>query len=252
MSVTREYALEMVGGHLIIEAEGQALLLDTGSPVSVGRETTSRFQGREFPVLPRYNGMTTESLSETIGARIDALLGADVLSWFTVDIDPETSRVAFGRDSTMPRAQVVPMKRVGGIPVLKIEVAGKAFPALLHTGATVSCLRGADTRPFPFVGIARDCYPGLGEFATELRRVPLLIGGLAIRLVCGVLPPVLEQALIRVGVCGLVGTDLLRSFRVGWSPGFTELHLLARRVSAGVERFVVPSLTLVGKALARP
>jgi len=49
-----------------------------------------------------------------------------------------------------------------------------------------------------------------------------------------------------------VGTDLLRSFRVGWSPGFTELHLLARRVSAGVERFVVPSLTLVGKALARP
>jgi hypothetical protein len=70
--------------------------------------------------------------------------------------------------------------------------------------------------------------------------------------VCGVLPPVLEQALIRVGVCGLVGTDLLRWFRVGWPPGFTELHLLARRVATGVERFVVPSLTPAGRALAGP
>lgn len=232
------YPLEMVGGHLLIDDEGQTLLLDTGSPVSVGRGTARCFHGREFPVLQRYNGMTTDSLSETIGTHIDALLGTDVLSWFPVDIDPETQRVTFGWQDAMPGAQLVPLMRVGGLPVVEIEMAGKSLRTLLHTGATVSCFPSALTRPFPFAGIARDNYPGLGEFATELRRIPLTLGGLAVKLVCGVLPPVLEHALSRTGISGLVGTDMLRAFRVGWSPGFTELRLLARPG--------VPSLTPAG------
>lgn len=228
MPALHECHLEMVGGHLIIDADEHMFLLDTGSPVSMGRGTTFRFQNREFPVLPRYKGMTTDTLSETIGAHIDAVLGTDVLSWFPVDIDPETHRVAFSWEDLMPGAHAVPLRRVGGLPVVELEVDGKSFHALLHTGATMSCFPSASTRPFPCVGIERDFYPGLGEFASELRRVPLMIGGLAVTLVCGVLPPVLEHALGRVGISGLVGTDVLREFRLGWSLGFTQLRLLAR------------------------
>ena len=224
--VMYEYPVVVLGGHVILRQGDQVLLLDTGSPVSVGQRSTCRFLGRDFPVQSTYNGMTTDQLSETLGTHIDVLLGADVLAQFRVSIDTETCRVAFGDDQWLTGAKVLPLHSVGGIPVVDVTVAGKARRMLLHTGATVSCLRGADTRPYPCTGVARDFYPGLGEFATELRLVPITFGNQVDELECGSLPPVLERALLMVGVHGLVGTNLLRTFKLGWSPGFYEMRLL--------------------------
>ena len=233
-----EYPLEMFGGHLLIRHKRQALLLATGSPVSVGRRTRCRFLGQEFPLELQYNGLTTDQLSEHVGTRIDVLFGADVLARFAVTIDAETSRVVFGDDRGLHRGRVVPVETIGGIPVVDVGLAGRALRMLFHTGATVSCLPGGDTRPYPCVGVARDFYPGLGEFATELRRVPLTFGDQAVGLICGMLPPVLARSLLLVGVHGIVGTNLLQSFKVGWAPGFRELRLLVRPASA--ERLAAP------------
>jgi len=233
-----EYQLEMFGGHLLIRHERQALLLATGSPVSVGPGTQCRFLGRVFPVQLLYNGLTTEQLSELVGTRIDVLLGADVLTEFAVTIDAETNRVVFGDDRGLRRGLAVPLETIGGIPVVDVGLAGRVLRTLFHTGATVSCLPGVDTRPYPVVGVARDFYPGLGEFATELRRVPLTFGDQAVGLICGMLPPILARSMLLAGVHGIVGTNLLQSFKVGWAPGFRELRLLARPASA--ERLAVP------------
>lgn len=233
-----EYPLVMFGGHLLIRHERQMLLLATGSPVSVGRGERCRFLGRKFPVQLRYNGLTTEQLSEHVGTRIDVVLGADVLARFAVTIDAETSRVVFDDERALHRGRGVPLETIGGIPVVDVGLAGRALRTLFHTGATVSCLQGVDTRPYPFVGVARDFYPGLGEFATELRRVPLTFGDQAVGLICGMLPPTLARSLLLAGVHGIVGTNLLQSFKVGWAPGFKELRLLARLASA--ERLAAP------------
>ena len=233
-----EYPLEVFGGHLLIRREGQALLLDTGSPVSIGGQSSCRFLGQEFPVQPRYNELTTEQLSEHLGTRIDVLLGADLLARFAVAIDAETGRVVFGEDRGPHCGRVVPLETIGGIPVVEVGLAGRALRTLFHTGATVSCLHGADMRPYPFVGIARDFYPGQGEFATELRCVPLTFGDQAVGLTCGMLPPILDRSLLLAGLHGIVGTNLLQSFKVGWAPGFRELRLLARPASA--EQLAVP------------
>ena len=238
MARVHEYPLQMFGGHLLIRHKRQALLLATGSPISVGRTTRCRFLGQEFPVQADYNGLTIEQLSEQIGTRIDVLFGADVLARFAVTIDTERSVVVLGDDRGPHRGRVVPVETIGGIPVVDVGLAGRALRMLFHTGATVSCLQCGDTRPYPCVGVARDSYPGLGEFATELRRVPLTFGDQAVGLICGMLPPVLARSLLLVGVHGLVGTNLLQSFKVGWAPGFRELRLQARPASA--ERLVAP------------
>ncbi|HEV8305013.1 MAG TPA: hypothetical protein VGQ25_08640 [Gemmatimonadales bacterium] len=236
--LVHEYALDMFGGHPLIRHDRQALLLATGSPVSVGSRTPCRFLGQEFPVQPQYNGLTAEQLSEHVGTRIDVLLGADVLARFAVTIDAETSRVVFGDERGVPRGRGVPLETIGGIPVVEVGLAGRTLRTLFHTGATVSCLQHADTRPYPFVGVARDFYPGMGEFATELRRVPLTFGDQTVNLVCGVLPPTLARALLLGGVHGIVGTNLLQSYKVGWAPGFGELRLQAR--PAPVVRLTAP------------
>jgi hypothetical protein len=224
--MTHEYPVAVLGGHVLLRQGDQVLLLDTGSPVSVGQQTPCRFLGRDFPVQSTYNGMTTDALSEMLGTHIDVLLGADVLAQFGVSIDTETCRVAFGDDPWLTGAKRLPLHSVGGIPVVDVTLAGKARRLLLHTGATVSCLMSTDIRPYPCTGIARDVYPGLGEFATELRLVPITFGNQVEELECGSLPAVLQRALLMVGVHGLVGTNLLRTFKLGWSPGFHEMRLL--------------------------
>ena len=226
--------LEMPGGHLILRHDDHTLLLATGSPVSMGRRPTYRFLDREIPVLLRYQGMTMEQWSESIGVNIDVLLGCDVLGRHAVTIDPEASHVVFDEDTARPCAHIAPLWTVAGMPVVEIGLAGRKLRALLHTGATLSCLREVDIRAQRCVGVARDCYPGLGEFTTELRQVTLMFGDQQVSLECGLLPPAIEQALRPVDVHGIVGTDLLRAFGVGWGPGFSELRLVALPVSAPV------------------
>ena len=226
--------LEMPGGHLILRHDTHTLLLDTGSPVSMGRRPTYRFLDREIPVLLRYQGMTMEQWSESIGVNIDALLGCDVLGRHAVTIDPVAGHVVFDEDPPQPCARIAPLQTVAGMPVVEVGLAGRRLRALFHTGATLSCLREVDARAQRCVGVARDCYPGLGEFTTELRQVTLTFGDLPVSLECGLLPSAIEQALRPVDVHGIVGTNLLQAFTVGWGPHFSELRLVARPFMAPV------------------
>lgn len=226
--------LEMPGGHPIIRHDDHTLLLDTGSPVSMGRRPTYRFLDREIPVLRRYQGMTMEQWSESVGVNVDALLGCDVLGRYAVAIDPAAGHVVFDEDPPRPCSGVAPLGTVAGMPVVEVGLAVRKLRLLFHTGATLSCLREVDIRALRCVGVARDYYPGQGEFTTELRQVTLMFGDQQVSLECGLLPSAIEHALRPVDVHGIVGTDLLRAFAVGWGSGFSELRLAALPFTAPV------------------
>jgi hypothetical protein len=224
----RHYPMEMREGHLILRHDAQALLLNTGCPVSIGRRLSFEFLDREIPALQRYQGMTVEQWSEVIGINIDVVLGSDVLGRYAVAIDPEAGGVVFDDDGAPPHARGARLETVAGMPVVEVGLAGGRRRVLFHTGATLSCLRDVDTRDHPCVGVARDSYPGLGEFATELRQVPLVFGDQRVSLECGQLPAPLERALRTTEIDGIVGTNLLRMFSVEWGSRFSELRLAAR------------------------
>ena len=224
----RQYPMEMREGHLVVRNDAQALLLNTGCPVSMGRRPSFEFLDREIPALQRYHGMTVEQWSEVIGINIDVVLGSDVLGRSAVAIDPGAGRVVFDDDTARPHARGARLETVAGLPVVEVGLAGGKRRVLFHTGATLTCLRDLDTRAHPCVGVARDSYPGLGEFATELRQVPLVFGDQPISLECGLLPAPLERALRATDIDGIVGTNLLRTFSVGWGSGFSKLRLATR------------------------
>lgn len=221
--------MEMPAGHLVIHDTDQALLLNTGCPVSMGTRPSIRFLDREIPVLQRYHGMTVAQWGEVIGVRLDGLLGSDVLGRHAVAIDPEAATVVFDGDGA-PEGRSLRLETVAGMPVVEVGIAGRKLRLLFHTGATLSCLRDADTRSLPCVGVVRDCYPGMGEFTTELRRVPLLFGDQPVNLECGLMPAELDRVLRPVDVHGVVGTNLLDSFAVSWGSRFSQLSLVARHI----------------------
>lgn len=225
-----ELPMQMPGGHLIIRHNALSLLVNTGCPVSMGTRPSLLFPDREIPVLERYHGVTVPQWGEIIGVHIDGLLGSDVLGRYAVAIDPEAARVTFdGKRAARSRARVAPLSVVAGLPVIDVGLGGRRMRVLLHTGATLSCLRDVDTKDYPCVGVVRDCYPGLGEFTTELRRVPLSFGDQPVHLECGLIPAELERALRAVGVSGVVGTNLLQDFALAWGPHFSDLGMVARR-----------------------
>ena len=239
----------MRGGHLLIRHAAQTMLLDTGSPVSIGYRPSCHLLDREIPLSRQYQGMTMEQWSETIGVRIDVLLGSDVLGRFAVTIDADAGDVVFDGAPLGRHAGAAPLHTVAGLPTAVIRTAGRKVRALLHTGATVSCLREADLAPHRAVGVVRDYYPGVGEFATELRLVPLMFGDQPVHLECGRLPPTIEAALSPLGLHGIVGTNLLRTFSIGWGPGYSGLFLAPRRQPAAPLGFA-PSVA--GPQISQP
>lgn len=222
------------------------MLVNTGCPVSMGTRQSLVFLDHEIPVLQRYHDLTVAQWSEMIGVHIDGLLGSDILGHYAVAIDPEAGRISFDEvRASKSRARTMPLSTVAGLPVIEVGLGGGRLRVLLHTGATLSCLRDGDTKDYTCVGVVRDCYPGLGEFTTELRRVPLLFGDQSVSLECGLIPAQLERSLRAVGVTGVVGTNLLQEFTVSWGPRFSELRLVARRT-------VTPPIGPAPHAMPRP
>ena len=221
------------------------MLVNTGCPVSMGTGPSFVFLGHEIPVLQRYHDLTVPQWSEVIGVHIDGLLGSDVLARYAVVIDSEAGRASFDEVRAKPQGRKVPLSVVAGLPVIEVGLGGGRLRVLLHTGATLSCLRDSDTKDYACVAVARDCYPGVGEFTTELRRVPLLFGDQPVNLECGLIPAELDRALRAVGVSGVVGTNLLQEFAVSWGPRFSELGLMARRTAS-------PPVSPAAYAMPRP
>jgi hypothetical protein len=219
-----EFPLELIDGHVVIRSDGRALLLDTGSPVTLSHLPLS-FLGQEWPVEAEYFGASTEDLSQHAGVRIDVLLGANVLSRFAVAVDTRTNRVVFNSQAILHADLVVPLETLMGIPVMEVGLGGRPLRMWFDTGAPLSYLRAAVAASYPVIRHAQDFYPGVGRFTTAVHRVPLTVRDHAIAMDCGTLPPVLEAGLLKDGVNGIVGTELLNSFGVEWTPGFGELRL---------------------------
>ena len=91
-----EYLLNKNHGHLILETGSSSLLVDTGAPSSVGKLSIHLCE-REFPVMDNYLGVTLEWLIEQTGCKIDGLLGMDILSKFSVELDVPRILIRFDK-----------------------------------------------------------------------------------------------------------------------------------------------------------
>src|SRR5262245_17553435 len=97
-----QFPLTLISGHLILDIDGQKVLVDTGAPRSVGQPSRWTLLGREHPLLPDYLGATPAVLSELVGTHIDLLLGADILGQFAFVVDTRSRRMAFAPAETQP------------------------------------------------------------------------------------------------------------------------------------------------------
>jgi hypothetical protein len=209
-------AFEAPNDHIVLLARrGRRLLLDTGSPVSVGRGTF-RLLGSSYRLGRGTRGIDLERVGQRIGARLDGLIGTDVVGRAPFTIDWASSQVVFGVDSARAKGAVVPMRALFGIPRVECKIAGRSVSALADTGAAISFFAEPwDGLPKPS-GERREFFlgaNGLEEFDTPVRTLPVKCGK-SFDSTFGQLPAELARALKSTGIEIILGADLWKSFRV--------------------------------------
>lgn len=85
-----------------------------------------------------------DGLSRGVGRAVDGLLGAPVMSHhlWTVDLDGGTVVIADGALPAADGVDILPVTMDGGLPTLRIEVAGRALDAILDTGQRMAVALG--------------------------------------------------------------------------------------------------------------
>jgi hypothetical protein len=164
-------------------------------------------------VLP---GFDLGRLSDLVGARLDGLVGADVLSQVPFTLDWRSREVTFHETAPEVSGEVVPVTDLLGVPVVEFDVAGYRARGFLDTGAVVSFL-GSDAVPLPHPFDHRhEFHPGLTgfeEFDTPLWRLPVRLGRDFVA-VFGRPPRALRVGLELAGVPWILGADLWKAFPV--------------------------------------
>ena len=204
---------EDVGGHVILVLGPTRALLDTGSPVTVGRQRAWEFLGKPRQLATGFGPIAMDGLSNAVGTRIDVLLGTDLLSECAFDIDWPLRRVTFAGPSN-GAGHAVPLTTRLGLPIATAEFRGETLQFVVDTGAVVSFLPPKRLEGLPRTGLHRDftVYPRITTFETPLYQAPLMLAGDTIDLRWGELPDALAP--VQLIANGIVGTELFRQYWV--------------------------------------
>jgi hypothetical protein len=204
------YIYQRIHGHLIVNIGGRTCVLDTGSALSIGFYPIT-INGREFEVHESYLDVTCAYLSREIGITIEGLIGADIISEFTLGIYPNEQMMQFD-DAPAQGAIVIPIQNFMGVPIIRFGHNGSVLSAFFDTGAPLSYLLPDALQGLEPEGEQEDFYPLVGNFLTPVYRLPVNIGGETFPLRFGRLPDELMPTLEAGGVKAILGTDLLKHF----------------------------------------
>ena len=215
------FELANEANHPVITVNGCRICLDTGSPFTfkhpLGPDSLRIFgQESRLPEIPASRSQM-EAGSEMLGFHFDVLLGMDVmapLAW-RLDWAAGTAEAA----PTLPDEENttwLPMPPSLGMAVScpSCRVNEGQEVALFDTGAQLSYRIGTIPGTAREAGEAQDFNPQLGFFETTVWEDDLTIGGHTIPVRFGQLPRMGAVMLEAMGVSWLLGSDLLRAFRV--------------------------------------
>ena len=213
-----EYSYDLVDGHIIVDADPNHLLIDTGAPSSVVNTSPLDFAGKRHVVSKNYMGVTPESLSGSIGTPIDALVGADILNQYDILIHPSRCHIVLSEEALPADGDNLSLDSFMGIPIIDAAVSGKTVRMFFDTGARLSYLRPELSTQFPAAGEESDFYPGMGEFTTQTYSVPIRIGTKETTLRVGTLPELLQETLMMANTDGILGTAVLDAYTILFAP----------------------------------
>jgi len=212
----QSYRLDLFDNHPLMLIDGKRILLDTGSPFSVGNGDRFEIAGQSFRFQGQM-GVTTDKLSHWMDTKLDGLLGTDVLSKFVLTVDWWRGTVAFSPRGSDLVGDDLPVEQMMGTPVLRFKTANGMAKALFDTGAKLCFMPRSAVGGHAAVNHVKDFHVMTGPFETDVYEVNVEVAGHGFIANCGVMPEALAKLVSGMtGIEWVVGTDLLRQGAIGF------------------------------------
>ena len=224
--MVRDYMLKMVNGHLIASIEGRSVLIDTGVPISISNEMEWHFLHEVRSLSQDYMGVTMDYLNTMVGARIDVLMGMDILKNYHITLNLKAHRINFSSRKLVNSNVAIPMTLFMGVPSAFFTIMGNDYQMFVDTGAKLSYVDQKVASKYTPVGREKDFYPSLGEFEPDVYEIPFRFGDSDFKLRCGVLPTLLEKTMLLTGNAGIIGTELYENLVVDLAFPENTIHIL--------------------------
>jgi len=198
--------------HMLIRGgQGRLALLDTGSPLSIGRGEEYRVAGQVFNPSTAMSSVL-DAAGKHIGREVDWLFGHDFFAANRVVIDWSGRHAHVLGQNPAPHGLAIPFELAMNVPIVTGRWSRGTFRAVVDSGASLSYVPSEVVQGLTPTGKRKDFYPGFGEFETDVWRVRCEIGGRRITISAGILPPMLQMMFgLMLGANGwIVGSDFFR------------------------------------------
>ena len=213
--MTRTFDINLYDGHLIINDNDQKILVDTGSPVTIGRSDHFMFMDQEYNCTTALMGHDISSISEMMGYDIDVLMGMDVIGKYEMLTDYKSAKVTFSFEE-IPFEPIctAPIIREMGLVFVYLRVKGNDAKLALDTGAKISYIDKSYTLDETEFEVRADFNPAIGKFETPIYAMEASVDGRSFPVNFGNLPSLFAMSLQMVGIEGAIGYDLFSAFKV--------------------------------------
>lgn len=208
-----EFLLEIIDGHPVIETDGNKILIDTGSPVTIHNNNLLYFLYENFNIMLNNSNVTINELSRLTNIQLTTLLGMDIISDYKVLFDYKNKKIIFNnKNDDSFQGTLIKIGSFMKIPVIELKINNQSLKFFLDSGAKHSYLLKNITKNYKSVGKIDDFYPEIGEFSSDSYKIDTEFDNNIFSVIYGVLPKELEPLLKTAEVSGVIGSDFFCNF----------------------------------------
>ncbi|MBR6284000.1 MAG: hypothetical protein IKR25_06880 [Muribaculaceae bacterium] len=209
------FKLEVYRGHLIMTCNGNEVLIDTGSPETIGKGQTLEFMGKKVHCRKSLMGFSFNSVVELLGRDIDALMGMDVLGSLCMQVDCAAGEVTFSDEPlALDNATSLPLRVSAFGVTTEAEVAGRHANLIVDTGAQLSYINEPFVAGLESTGMREDFHPFMGRYEVPTYDMTVKLAGRDVKMVCGASPAQVQQLIAIIHADGVLGHDLFAQGKV--------------------------------------
>ena len=180
------------------------LVIDTGSPVSLGPNIAVKILGAGVQLSLGFGNYTWESVHQSLPFDAVGLVGVDAFSGSAIGFD--VGNQILTRIDGPIEGDPVPFAM--GSPVIECSIGEERLRCVLDTGAGLSYLRDSQRAVLGQKnGSQTDFHPILGEFEVDTVACSLMAGGKLTTEIFGLATDNLLALLENAGVDGILGTS---------------------------------------------
>ena len=202
--MSQSIEVQVVEGILCADFNEGRLIIDTGSPVSLGPDTTIQLLGCAIQLNSTIGNYAWAQIQESLPFDAVGLIGVDAFSESSLGFDLTNHTLALLEMPVEGNHEPFIM----GSPVIRCQVGEENLSAVLDTGAGLSYLRDTLFATFgKSLGRTRDFHPLLGEFEVDTVECSVMVGDQSVTEVFGLANEDLQRLMQIATIDGILGTS---------------------------------------------